>query len=204
MKNSAQLKKLKLTDTETPNSMSVVVMINRAIKKIVNDENMIMTFKTAPCDKIFYERNDTSRTIRGTYTNSYQFKPIDYVRINYGQDDAYILKSESDKITDCVCTIWLDGAMYPHRRGDRTKVEVFVRKPESNVDTISSCDPDDYEKITIQQVSREYFGIYLGSVNRTSAFDFVRALVANNNGDDSRVDPFTQHHSTVQKVRCCI
>ena len=55
---SVQLKKRKLTDTETPNSLSVVVMINRAFKKIVEDENMIMTFKILPCDKIFYEKEE--------------------------------------------------------------------------------------------------------------------------------------------------
>ena len=75
MSNSAQLKKRKFTDPEKPNSMSVVNVINRAIKKIVEDENMIMTFKILPCEKVFYEKEEI-RTVTNTTTTCNRYNNI--------------------------------------------------------------------------------------------------------------------------------
>ena len=77
--------------------MSLVVdVMNQAIRKIVEDENMTMTFKILPCEKIFYEMVEVGRKLYpnryGSSNNRYiksvhQFKPLHYVKINYGRSD---------------------------------------------------------------------------------------------------------------------
>ena len=103
---------------------SVIDVSDKAIRKIVADENMRLkpeSYVILESDRTFYEIEYGNERINDTFgyrnfvdTFGYEYFGIklDYVVFRYGKTDGYMLKSQADRINaDMVCPIWAKGAM---------------------------------------------------------------------------------------------